>query len=63
MKCATRVGAPVIWSGRDQRTGGPDIVIPADCRVQFLELLAAGGNDQGGMELRIDSVSLARLGE
>jgi hypothetical protein len=36
--------------------------IPANCPVQYLSLIASGGNGQTGMEATIGSVSITQEG-
>ena len=62
LRCMRGVGAdkPLIWSVQGvERNIRSTVAIPAACPVQMLELVAAGGQGQSGIEATIRSVKIA----
>jgi hypothetical protein len=63
LRCPTRVAGSIVWSGvLISQQSAHKVTVPEDCRVQFLDLVAAGGQGQTGLDATILRVSLAPLG-
>lgn len=61
IKCARNDTDSVIWQSKYRQSGlspTEEVFIPADCPVQFLETLVAGGSDQNGAELIVRFIEL-----
>ena len=63
--CLLKKADRTIWDGPLASRSGVDhiepLVIPENCPVQSLTLLVAGGDSQNGLELDIDSITVARV--
>jgi hypothetical protein len=63
LRCADEGGGTVLWSiDSITSTLKARFTIPANCPVQYLSLIASGGNGQTGMEATIGSVSITQEG-
>ncbi len=61
MHCpANEVATPFWVSAADPKRPSSIIEIPADCPVQFLEIIASGGDGQQGLEAAISSIAITQ---
>lgn len=59
MRCPAIGGTPAWTIGSINASLRAELMVPANCPVQFLDLIASGGKGQTGLEATIASVSLA----
>lgn len=59
LRCPAIEGAPVWTIDSINASLRAELTVPANCPVQFLDLVASGGNGQTGLEATIASVSVA----
>jgi hypothetical protein len=63
LRCPTREAGGRPWTGRIAgNTSRLLFTVPADCPVQFLDLIASGGDGQTGLDATIASVQLSPAG-
>jgi hypothetical protein len=60
LRCPAIAGGPVWIIDSISTTLKTDLVVPQGCPVQFLDLVASGGEGQTGVEATVASVSLAQ---
>ena len=61
LRCPTSEVASPVWTfDADLTAKTVPINVPADCPVQFLDIVASGGKGQLGMEAAISSLAIAR---
>jgi hypothetical protein len=63
LRCPSRAAGGLPWSGKlAGAQSSMVIVIPSDCPVQFLDLIASGGQGRVGLEATISNVKLSPFG-
>lgn len=61
LRCPKDLASKAVWSlDTFDEVVRSNMTIPADCTVQFLELIASGGDGSSGLEATIESVSLLK---
>lgn len=64
LRCPANGGERPVWAlDNVAQAAQATLTVPADCPVQFLEILAVGGSGQNGMDATIDEVSLRPRGQ
>jgi hypothetical protein len=59
LRCANAPENQPIWIlEMDRKTANMPVTVPADCKVQYLDILMSGGSGQTGSEALIKSVSI-----
>ena len=62
LRCLDPAAVAPSWQLTDvARTAAVPLTIPQGCRVQLLEVLAAGGRSQTGMDVVVNSIALTRI--
>jgi hypothetical protein len=61
MHCPANAVATPFWiSDADLKRPASLVEVPADCPIQFLEIIASGGESQRGLEATISSIAITR---
>lgn len=61
LRCPTSEAATPLWTfGIDPKRNTGQFDVPANCPVQFLDIIASGGKGQLGLEATISSVTITR---